>query len=276
MNYDDLKVFLVNIQDRVARVTINNPPINLLDRKMRPEMDDLSKRLEIDDSVSVVIFESAIPDFFMAHGDTSEIFERPQVLRPKSSGLRLQHAVHERFRTMPKVTMAIVKGRVGGGGNEFLLSLDMVFASRTRARFSQPEVSVGLIPGNSGTQRLPEKMGRARALEFILGCSEFSAEQAEQYGMINRCLEENEIDTFVNSLARKIASFPLKAIQSAKQAVDNANIMTVNGLIEEGWLYDQCLNDPECRGRLKKFVDSGGQDPKNEMRLHDFIIELYK
>ena len=89
------------------------------------------------------------------------------------------HAMCERFRTMPKATIAIVEGRVRGGGSEFVSSFDMRFASLTRATFGQPEVPLGIIPGGSGTQRLPRLVGRARALEIILGGADVDAAQAE-------------------------------------------------------------------------------------------------
>src|SRR6202044_1461122 len=100
------------------------------------------------------------------------------------------------------------------------LAVDMCFAAIGKAVFGQPEVAVGLVPGGGSTQRLPRLMGRARALEVLLGCNDFSAELAERYGYINRALPADELTPFVEKLAHRIASFPPPALAHAKTAVD--------------------------------------------------------
>src|SRR6202012_4317030 len=99
---------------------------------------------------------------------------------------RLTQSIGERFRNMPKVTIAKIEGRARGGGSEIALAVDMCFAAAGRAIFGQPEAAVGLVPGGGSTQRLPRLMGRARALEVLLGCDDLPAELAELYGYINR------------------------------------------------------------------------------------------
>jgi len=101
--------------------------------------------------------------------------------------------IGERFRNMPKVTIAKIEGRARGGGNEIALAMDMCFAAVGKAIFGQPEVAVGLVPGGGSTQRLPRLIGRGRALEVLLGCDDFSAELAERYGYINRALPADEL-----------------------------------------------------------------------------------
>ncbi len=103
---------------------------------------------------------------------------------------------------MPKATVAVVEGRGGGGGSELVSSFDMRFASRERAAFGQPEVPLGIIHGGSGTQRLPRLVGRARALEVILGGDDADAALAEQWGWVNRALPDDELWPFVDRLAR--------------------------------------------------------------------------
>ena len=101
---------------------------------------------------------------------------------------------------MPKATIAVIEGRVGGGGSELALSCDMRFAGPT-AVFNQPEVALGIIPGGSGTVRLPRLIGRSRALEAILGCDDIDAATAERWGWVNRVLPTDELATFVDRLA---------------------------------------------------------------------------
>src|SRR4051812_13043942 len=218
--YDTLRV---TVDEGVATVTIDHPPINLFDLPLMLDLSRCGEELAGDDAVSVVVMRSADPDFFIAHADVSLILQLPREQRDAPNAeLGFFHAMCDRFRTMPKATIAVVEGRVRGGGSEFVSSFDMRFASRTRALFGQPEVPLGIVPGGSGTQRLPRLVGRARALEIILGGADVDAALAEEWGWVNRALRDEELWPFVDALAARIASFPPNAIATAKRSVDNA------------------------------------------------------
>jgi enoyl-CoA hydratase/carnithine racemase len=180
----------------------------------------------------------------------------------------------DRFRTMPKATIAIVEGRVRGGGCEFVSSLDMRFASRSRALFGQPEVPLGIIPGGSGTQRLPRLVGRARALEIILGGGDVDAVLAEEWGWVNRALPDGELRPFVDALAARIASFPAGAIAAAKQSVDNALPDPIPGLCAEEWLFSQTLLDELAIVRMEAFMAAGGQTRDVELDVPALYSKL--
>src|SRR5262245_54437182 len=181
----------------VATVTLDHPPMNLLDLALIGDLDRLGRELEADTETRAVIFQSANPDYFIAHADVSLIQRLPSNAPPKSSELSVFHEMVERFRRLPCATIGAIEGRARGGGSEFLLSLDLRFGAIGRCVLSQPEVALGIIPGGSGTQRLPRLLGRARALEAILGCEDFDAELAERYGWINRALPARELRPFV-------------------------------------------------------------------------------
>src|SRR5947209_17195229 len=249
MAYDDYRCLRVRLDRGVAFVTIDHPPINLLDLALMRELDALGKELEVDDAVRVVVFDSADPDFFIAHADVA-LIERLPTDVPKPTTLGFFHAMVERFRTMPKATIGKIEGRARGGGSEFLLSLDLRFGALGRAVLAQPEVALGILPGGCGTQRLPRLIGRARALEVILGCEDFDAALAERYGWINRALPAAELRPFVHALARRIASFPREAIALAKRAVDAADATVREGLLEEAHLFNRTLAVPEARARM--------------------------
>ena len=165
----------------------------------------------------------------------------------------------DRFRTMPKATIAMIEGICRGGGSELVLSFDMRFAALDRAVFAQPEVSVGIIPGGGGTQRLPVLIGRARALEVVLGGADVDAVTAEQWGYVNRALPDSELRPFVEALARRIASFPPATIARAKAAVDAALADPIGGLLIEAQQFRASLSDPETTKRLEAFMELGGQ-----------------
>ena len=133
----------------------------------------------------------------------------------------------------------------------------MRFGTIGRAILGQPEVGIGVIPGGSGTQRLPRLIGRSRALEVILGCDDFPADLAERYGYINRALPPDEIRPFVERLARMITTFPAEAIALAKAAVDCSELSTVNGLLEEAHYFNQSVATDAAQKRMKKVLELG-------------------
>src|SRR4051812_46423758 len=246
MTYDGYETLRVAVADGIARVTIDHPPINLFDLPLMLELDRLGREMADDASVRVVVVDSADPDFFIAHADVSLILQLPREGRSTANTeLGFFHAMCDRFRTMPKATIAVVEGRVRGGGSEFVSSFDMRFASRERALFGQPEVPLGIIPGGGGTQRLPALVGRARALEIVLGGGDIDGATAEQWGWVNRALPDGELRPFVDALAARISSFPPEAIAAAKESVNNAVLDPHPGLRAEEVLFTQCLLDPE-------------------------------
>jgi enoyl-CoA hydratase/carnithine racemase len=255
----------------VAFVTIDHPPINLLDRALMLDIHHLGKALEKDDQVKVIVFASGNPDFFIAHADVALIQRMPTEVPPKANSLGFFHAMLERYRTMPKVSIAQLEGRARGGGSEFVLSLDMRFGAIGRALLGQPEVALGIIPGGSGTQRLPRLMGRSRALEVILGCEDFPAELAERYGYINRALPPGQLGPFVERLAYRIASFPAEAIALAKASVDAAELPTLVGLLEEAHYFNRSVATGAARKRMEQFMASGGQTREAELDLGAFV-----
>lgn len=258
----------------VAYVTIDHPPINLFDLPLITEMDRLGAELAEDASVRVVVFDSANPDFFIAHADVTLIQSLPDSIRAKSEAPNPFQRMVERYRTMPKATIGKIEGRARGGGSEFALSLDMRFGAIGRAILAQPEVALGIIPGGSGTQRLPRLVGRGRALEVILGCADFDAATAERYGLLNRALPADEIGAFVQDLATRIASFPAHAIALAKASVSAAEMPLAQGLAEEAHCFDLSVADPAARRRMQRFMDRGGQNYQDELDLEAILPKL--
>jgi enoyl-CoA hydratase/carnithine racemase len=270
--YDTLRVAVAG---GIARVTIDHPPINLFDLALMLDVARCADELATDDEVRVVIVDSADADFFIAHADVELILQLPREARDAPSDeLGFFHAMCERFRTMPKATIAVVEGRVRGGGCELVSSFDMRFASRERAVFGQPEVALGIIPGGSGTQRLPRLVGRARALEVILGGGDVDAPLAEDWGWVNRALPDDELRPFVDALAARIASFPAHAVAAAKRSVDEGLPDPVAGLRSEEWLFSRTLLEPSAVSRMEAFLTLGGQRRDVERDLPSLYDQL--
>jgi len=274
MSYDGYECLRIRVERGVAFVTIDHPPINLFDLALIREMLRVGAELAADAAVRVVVLESANPEFFIAHADVALIQRLPTEVPPKPTELGVFHALVDRFRTMPKATIAKIEGRTRGGGSELVLSLDMRFGALGRAVLAQPEVALGIIPGGSGTQRLPRLVGRGRALEIILGCEDFPADLAERYGYLDRALPAAELGPFVERLAFRIASFPAEAIALAKASVDAAELPTRAGLLEEAHYFNQAVATAAARARMQRFLDLGGQTPAVEIDLNDLLTRL--
>jgi enoyl-CoA hydratase/carnithine racemase len=251
----------------VCRATIDNPPINLLDVPLMIELDRLGREVEADPDVGVLVVRSANPEFFVAHADVGAILQLPrEALAEPPAELGFFHAMVDRFRTMPVATIAVVEGIARGGGCELVSSFDLRVAARGRAVFAQPEALIGIIPGGSGTQRLPRLVGRARALEIVLGGADLDADTADRWGLVNRTLPPDEVGPFVDALAARIASLPGVVVAEAKAAVAGAEADPVPGLLAEWQRFTRCLADPEAAGRMEGFLAAGGQTAEVERR----------
>lgn len=256
----------------VATVTIDHPPINLMTIAVFVELAEAAATLATDDDVRVVVLRSANPEWFIAHFDVVAITALPTD-SPPASELNAFHRMCETLRTMPKATIAVIEGRAGGGGSEVALSCDMRFATPA-AVFNQPEVALGIIPGGSGTTRLPRLVGRSRALEAILGCDDIDAATAERWGWVNRVLDATELAPFVDRLARRIASFPSHAVAAAKESVLRAEAGVEEQLLAEGTAFNGTLGDPRTRSAMERFIAIGGQGPDGERALGDLAGRL--
>ncbi|CAB4872608.1 unannotated protein [freshwater metagenome] len=274
MSYGGYDTVRVHVADGIATVTIDNGEINLLDGPMFMELAQLAGVLAADDDVRVVVLCSANPDFFIAHFDVGLILGFPTDRGTSPTELNPFHAMCEAFRTMPKATIAVIEGRVGGGGSELALSCDMRFALAGRAVFNQPEVALGIIPGGSGTVRLARLVGRSRALEVVLGCDDVSAELAEAWGWVNRTLAADELWAHVHRIARRIASFPPHAVAAGKASVLRAEKDVVADLLAEGAAFQGALGGPGTRDAMERFMAQGGQTRDGEMRLGELAGEL--
>ena len=271
----DYELIDVTTEGRLAQVVINNPPINLITPALYAELSDLCAQLKADDELSVVLFKSADPDFFLAHFDVETILRFPiEGSAERDPELNLFHVMCERVRTMDKVTIAQIEGRVGGGGSEFAASMDMRFGVIGRTKINQMEVPLGILPGGTGTQRLPRLVGRARALEIVLGGDDLDAETAERWGYLNRVFAADEIDAWVNRFAHRIAGFPVEAVRLAKASVDAADRPLAEGLVEEAYLFQRLLRNESAQQNMRRFLQIGGQTREGELRVNELATQL--
>src|SRR5438094_4824842 len=174
------------------RVVFDYPPFNIVDASIFEALQDLIARMNASPSLRIVVFESANPEFYLAHFDlTGKIGNIMTAVGASGLPILMDTFVH--LTKSPVVSIARIRGCVRGVSSEFVLACDMRFASRENTRLGQPEVGVGVHPGGGGTERLPHLVGRGRALEIILGANDFDGDTAERYGYVNRALADAEL-----------------------------------------------------------------------------------
>ena len=283
MDYSNLPALKIDISEGVATVAIDNPPLNLLDGVLLPSLRRFVAQVRDDANVRVIVFESTDSEFFAAGGDIRFITEPetaaaavgaaiaavPEAVIPPT--LNLMQVVHEEVRALPQATIGKIAGLARGGGNEFLMSLDMRFAAIGKSGQAQPETLMGIIPGGGGTQYMTTLIGRARALELILGGQLVDAELAEKYGLVNRALPADGLDSFVDTLAKRIARLRPEIISAAKTSVSAAAApITLGGLSTENEALTG-LFTAEAAELAHKLLDAGAQTREGERDLEGIL-----
>ncbi len=266
----------VDLRDGVMSVTIDNPPANVMTLSLYSELCDLTETVETDDAVRVVVFQSADPDFFIAHFDLELILSFPTDKPARREETPNDfHRMCERLRTMPKPTIAKLGGRVGGGGSEFAASCDMRYGVTGKTRVSQMEVALGILPGGTGTQRLPRLVGRGRALEICLGCDDIDAQTAYQWGYLNRLFDTpGDMDSWVSAFCKRVAGWPAEAVALCKQSINNAEQPLAEALREEAYYFQQSLRGRLATPSMQVALARGAQTREGELRIDELCMEV--
>ena len=264
----------VSTSGGVCVATIDAPPVNVMTRALFRALAELAESVESDDTIRVLVLRSADPEFFIAHFDVESLLTMPVDGEPRRPDqLTGFHLMCERLRTMDTVTIAEIAGRVGGGGAELAASCDMRFGALGGMVLNQMEVPIGILPGGTGTQRIPRLVGRGRAMEIVLGGVDIDAETADRWGWLNRALPADELTPFVDELAARIAGFPATAVSAAKRSVLNAEqLPLIDGLSEEQYLFQRLIRTPEARQRMQAFLDAGGQTREGERQVAELGV----
>src|SRR6059036_3849350 len=232
------------------RVLFENPPFNIVDATIFEGLQDLLARMDASPSLRVVVFESANPEFYLAHFDlTGKTGNITTAVGP--TGLPILMDTFVRLTKAPVVSLARIRGCVRGVSSEFVLACDMRFASHENTKLGHPELGVGLHPGGGGTERLPHLVGRGRALEIVLGSNDFDGDTAERYGYVNRSLPDADLDGFVDVLARRIASFDRRSIAAAKNLINQVSLPYADRLLDALNSFQNALTWPETQQRIQ-------------------------
>src|SRR5436309_14689195 len=239
------------------RVTFDMPPVNIFGPKHLPLLNDVITAVETDPEVKVVVFDSAVDGFFITHYDFLAPLEDSTSIPPGPTGLQALPDMLVRLSRAPVVSISSIRGRATGVGSELALASDMRFASREKAILSQWEVGAGLVPGGGPMARLPRLIGRGRALEVLLGADDVGGDLAERYGYVNRSFPDEELDDFVDNLARRIASFDKQALAATKHLVDVASLPPDAEIAPEWGAFLAALGRPAAQSRIRTLFDRG-------------------
>ncbi|ROP55911.1 enoyl-CoA hydratase/isomerase family protein [Streptomyces sp. PanSC9] len=247
----------------VLFATLDAGPLNLIGVDLVRDLVSLVDALDTDPGgVRVLVIDSASTEFFSAHVDLAAIpqytAEAAKAGGPGDASLGM---FLYKLAQVPVITIAKVRGRARGGGNELALACDMIFAARENAVFGQFESGTGALPGAGGIQHLTRRLGRTRAIEAVTGADDFDADLAERYGWINRALPDTELDGFVERLAKRIAGFPPAGVRAAKHAINDLALPQPANVRSDSAMFLGLVALPESRERLDYLTNRGLQTP---------------
>lgn len=251
MNFSTL---LYTVQDRTATVTINRPDkLNALNATAKAELQDLFTALKSDSSVDVVIITGVGEKAFVAGTDIKELTELNGEAGKEFSSKGQQ--VFDSIEGLGKPVIAAVNGYALGGGCELALACHIRIASEN-ARFGQPEVNLGIIPGYGGTQRLARLIGRGRAMEMILTGIQVDAAEALRIGLVNKVVPQAELLPRALAMAQVISSFGQPAIRMALKAVNATQDLGLGeGQKLEAALFGACCATEDFREGTSAFLE---------------------
>ncbi len=244
---------LIERQDRVAILTFNRPDkLNALSEQVRSETMAYLEEIEKDDSIGAVILTGAGEKAFVAGADIGEFEGRSPFDQRKAMA---SPRIFDVMATFPKPVIAMINGFCLGGGCELSLSCDIRTAS-SNARFGQPEINLGLIPGGGGTQRLTRLVGLGQSMRLILSGGMISAEEALRIGLIDMMFEPEELREQTLKLASQIASKSPLTLQVAKQAVRASQTMSIDaGVAYERDLFCLCFSSEDKAEGVDAFLN---------------------
>jgi enoyl-CoA hydratase len=237
MNYENI---LVSIEEKIATVTINRPTkLNALNKKTINDLQKAFKLLAKNNDIRVIILTGSGEKAFVAGADISE-FANYSIEEGTALAAEGQEKLFDFIENLKKPVIAAVNGFALGGGLELAMACHFRIAS-DNAKMGLPEVSLGLIPGYGGTQRLPQLIGKGRAMEMIMTAGMLNAEEAKQYGLVNHVVPQAELIDYCNNIAEKIIKNAPYAISKAIKAI-NANYKDgKNGFETEIKSFGKCF-----------------------------------
>ena len=265
---DTYSTLRLSSADGIARIVLDNPPVNAITATMMRELWDVLTAVAEDPAVKVIVFSSANPEIFLAHVDMrigAEMATLRHLAAAVPAGSNVFQFVNELLRHQPQVTIVELAGKARGGGAEFVAAADLSFAAAETAGIGHIEALMGITPGGGGTQYLRRRVGRHRALEAVLTGDIFDAATAASYGWVNRALPASELSAHVDRVARDIAALADGVVEQAKRAMAIDDLS--DGLRRENEAWASLVNKPAAAQLAQRGLGNGAQTPEGERNL---------
>lgn len=244
------KLLSVSKQNGIAKVTIENPPMNVLSGQVTKELDEVFRDIKTDDTVIAVILTGSGDKAFMAGADIKEFPDRAEGEETVNAQEVFNFIVH-----LPKPTIAMLNGYTLGGGLELALTCDIRIAE-DHAKLGLPEVTLGLLPGAGGTQRLPRLVGTATAKEIMFTGKQLSAEEAQQLSLVNQVVPQGEGMQTAEKLAATMAKMSLQALSRIKQLINTSEVTFLEeGLRQEEQQFNEIFKTEDAKEGVQAFLE---------------------
>jgi enoyl-CoA hydratase len=250
----DFENIIYTQENGLAVVTFNRPKaLNALNAALLEEFGQALDRIAVADDVRVLILTGAGEKAFVAGADITEINQLGPLAAKRFA--RRGEAAISRLTRLPVPVIAAVNGFALGGGAEMALACDFIYAAQS-ARFGLPEINLGIIPGFGGTQRLPRLIGPGLARELIYTGRMIAAEEALQFGWVNRVCPDDQLMTAAKETAGVMAAKGRAALRAAKQAINTGlNVDLASGLALENDAFALCLASPDAKEGTRAFLE---------------------
>lgn len=238
----------------VGVLTLNRPPANSYDLDFVRDLGSAIEQAAGDSAIRAVVVTSALPKFFSAGADVK--FFSSGTMQNKMELIRAEHATLERIERIPKIFIAMIGGHALGGGLEIALACDLRFAGDGDFRIGLPEATLGLLPGNGGTQRLARLIGKSRALDLMIQGKAVTPKEALDLGIVNRLFPPAELEARTMEYARKIAQGASFAIGRIKLAVNQGTELPLaQGLAFERQVIEEVFGSEDAREGIAAFTE---------------------
>jgi enoyl-CoA hydratase len=248
------KYIRTRVDDHVGYIEIAKGKANTYDIDMMRELDGAIEEMRFDDSARVIVLTSGVPGFFSAGADI-------EMLKGSQPDFKAMFCLHcqetlNKFASTPKVVIAAINGHCVGGGLEIALSCDLRMMAKDSGKIGLPEVTLGVLPGTGGTQRLPRLIGTARALDMMITGNLLTPDEAHQIGLVNRLYPKESFAKDVQAYAAALAHGPSRAVSLIKRSVlEGVELPLIGGLARERELQNRLFVTEDAKEGLAAFVE---------------------
>ncbi len=247
------KTLMYEKKENIGLLTLNRPEkMNAISQELTAELSLLLDEIENDDELRVIVITGAGDKAFMAGADINELVDRDARLGRRVS--RERQEIFSRIENLHVPVIAAVNGYALGGGLELALACSIRICSEM-AQFGAPEVKLGIIPGDGGTQRLPRLVGQGRAMEMIITGDFIDAQEAYRIGLVNKVFPPEKLKEEAMELAKKIASRPPLAVRYAKEAVNRSQEDSASGFALESYLHALSCTTEDKKEGVSAFLE---------------------